>query len=52
MSDGNYGSFTVGIELEDQVKPGESVKAKADEMIDRSGQWIAEQFSKLDMELE
>lgn len=52
MSDGNYGSYTIGLELEDHVAPGDSVKEKADEMIDRSGQWIATQFKKLDMELE
>lgn len=47
ISDGNYGSTTIGVMMDDVVKPGEKKSEVLNRLIEQEATWITEKFKEV-----
>ena len=47
ISDGNYGSTTIGVMMDDVVKPGEKKSEVLNRLIEQEATWVADKFKEL-----
>lgn len=50
ISDGNYGSYTIGVHMDDVVKPEEKKSEVLDRLINQEAAWVAAKFKELGVE--
>lgn len=50
ISDGNYGSTTIGVVMDDVVKPNERKSEVLDRLVNQEAAWIKAKFAELGVE--
>ncbi|QLF83328.1 hypothetical protein SEA_NICEHOUSE_84 [Rhodococcus phage NiceHouse] len=50
ISDGNYGSWTIGVHMDEAVKPEERKSEVLDRLINQEAAWITAKFKELGVE--